>query len=97
MLLLKNIVYTALPRNYSSSRASHPLVVFHLRCFDRKFSAADGDLPSNENAVKRESDGKNNNVWSWVPPKRLHKDQVLKDNFVIPCIPGYKPFIFFIT
>lgn len=86
--MLKNIVNTVArncsSRTYSASYRSRSILY-------RFFSApADDKLTSIvENPVVGEPEGKNN-VWSWVPPKRLNKDQVLKDNFVIPCIPGYK-------
>ena len=55
-------------------------------------SISDGDhnppIATNASTVPN-TNNEAKNVWSWVPPRRLHKDKVKKENFVIPCIPKY--------
>ena len=89
--MLKAVVYA---RNCLSSKTAYNKhAIPHLRYGNSYFSTADDvKTPSSIGKIDivGEPDGKdgNNKVWSWVPPKRLNKDQVLKDNFVIPCVPG---------
>ena len=93
--MLKAVVYA---RNCLSSKTIyHKPASSHLRYGNSYLSTADDVNPSSSTgkaSLAGELDGKDGSikVWSWVPPKRLNKDQVLKDNFVIPCVPGYNRF-----